>query len=704
MSRKNILTIVLFLAALSVLGLRMIHPSADPPTNLSRSAGPYGDPGGYAFNARNKILFGTWEIDEVNPMYHTLIPHFATYAVFKLFGVGVLQMNIVPIFFGCLVLILFFLALRGRFPVQTALLAFFLLGGNYLFIMYGRIANRVMPMLFFLILTLFLLRKFPQPKLVSYAAGLICFMAVASKFVCLYVIPAFFLGILLTAFFNQKRKLAFFSAFFYLIGFLTGAGIWYFFVYRPYKYIFASAAGLNKNFLIPPKNISIMLRHFWERPSIFFNNMPVVSLLAGVGFILLLYRLILYPKKLGFLEWTFLFWFAGGFVFYAIIYQRVPRHFIPQIIPMTFLAAYFLHVFLKTEKLAKPARPGLLFWPALTLFFLFPSSWLIRPLLARLPASLRALWPSFILLAVFSAAVSLLFYAALKLWPRGFCIRLTPAAKKTVTLFLFLAFIFFNGRSYLSWALHPEFKIKTMGQDLGQAFEKAIVAGLWAPVVCMENHHRAYEWFPRALNDKKDFLESFGITHVLATDFFNEIGDYQRRFPNQMEKARLLVRYPIWVGLAYLYELHPAPDESPALNVFEAEIFTLRPGFPRFDPQASRKFSLQVKKGRKGLVLKAPMSEILPQGKYKAVFRMKNETNTTSPPRRIARISVFSLRTGLALRTKNIFSTDFSKAGEYHEFSLDFYLSRPQKVSFRIYADGTASFWTDSITLSFPEN
>jgi len=97
MGKKKTHLFLLLIIILFLLSLRMIHPSADPPENLSMSGGPYGDPGGYAFNARNKVLFGQWEIDRMNsPLYSSPIPALLTYLSFKLFGVGFIQMNVVP--------------------------------------------------------------------------------------------------------------------------------------------------------------------------------------------------------------------------------------------------------------------------------------------------------------------------------------------------------------------------------------------------------------------------------------------------------------------------------------------------------------------------------------------------------------------------------------------------------------------------------
>ena len=64
------ITEIIALIILISLFLTTIYPliPADPPPTLSRySMGEYGDPGPFAFNARNKVLFAKWIIDAWPP-------------------------------------------------------------------------------------------------------------------------------------------------------------------------------------------------------------------------------------------------------------------------------------------------------------------------------------------------------------------------------------------------------------------------------------------------------------------------------------------------------------------------------------------------------------------------------------------------------------------------------------------------------------
>ena len=307
-------------------------------------------------------------------MYISLIPHFITYLSFNLFGVGIVQMNLVPILFSCLILVLMIFVVKKIFSSSMGLIAFYLLGISYLFIMYSRIANRIMPMIFFLILSLFFLQKGLKKKEWLFLAGLSCFLAFISKGVCFYILPAIFLGFIIYLALNMNLKEAVLPLGYFIFGFSVACAIWIIFVYVPNGEMIKSIANINIQFLIPPKSIPKMLEYFWTRPSILFDNMPILSLLSSFSFLILVYRLIHKPKAINLLDCVMILWFAAGFVYFSIIYQRVTRHFIPQILPMVFLSTTLIHNFLQACRIIKPKKFRLLFGFVFFLWLLFPEA------------------------------------------------------------------------------------------------------------------------------------------------------------------------------------------------------------------------------------------------------------------------------------------------------------------------------------------
>jgi len=157
MPSKKLSVIFLVLVFTGIFSLRLIHLGADPPPNLSNSMGYMSDPGGYVHNARNKIVFGKWEMDLWNPMYISPLPNYITYVIFCVLGPGIVQMNIVPAIFSCLILIFTFLLFKRNNNTIFTFIGIILLGVNYQFTMFSRIAVRVMPMLLFVVLALLFL-------------------------------------------------------------------------------------------------------------------------------------------------------------------------------------------------------------------------------------------------------------------------------------------------------------------------------------------------------------------------------------------------------------------------------------------------------------------------------------------------------------------------------------------------------------------
>lgn len=703
-NRKHILVFILLLVFL--FPLRLIHLSADPPSSLSASAGEYGDPGGYSYNARNKVIFGRWILDDYNPMYISPLPHFVTYLFFLLFGVGLAQMNLVPVCFALLSFGVFFLVARRQLKSPILYTAVYLLGINYLFTLYSRIANRIMPMIFFLLLSLFFMELGAKEKKWFFLAGAAGILAYSSKGVCLYILLAFVLGFCAHLIYGDKQKNRWKKAVLFFSGLGLSSAAWFLLVYLPHNEMIKALSRINIPFLVPPKNIGKMLGNFWTRPMILFENLPILSLLAGIFFLILLYRIVHSPRRLSLLEWILAFWYVGGFTYLAIIEQRVTRHFIPQIIPMVFLSVFLLHNILQTDRFAMPEKPKKFFALLFFLWLFFPLSQPVRWLLKTLPPRFSEIWPATLILCVSSAFTVSLFYLLVKIWPQRYHLTPSPRFKKALIVLILIGAGLFSGQKYLAWALHPEFKLKTISQDLGQALDQAAIAGLWAPVICMENRHRAHESFPNYVNDRRDFLDDFRITHVFASSFFGraELNYYWSFFKAAMAKTRLLAKYPVWNGNVYLYQLQTQTVHNPDETLLEAEVHTAPQGMPRYDPEATSRFSVQSQGKQKGFLVIAATDSLSPRDEHRIIFRIKTKPASLSPDTRLARIDIVAPDTRRVLALQDILAGDILTENGYQEFPLTFFLNRSRQLEFRIYTEGKAEIWVDHIRIGRGES
>ncbi len=87
--------LALFVIVAGALVVRAIFPAADPPWNPTVGV-VWHDEGAWVHNARNRALWGTWRIDEWNPMFLTPVFTALEYASFELAGVGTWQARLVP--------------------------------------------------------------------------------------------------------------------------------------------------------------------------------------------------------------------------------------------------------------------------------------------------------------------------------------------------------------------------------------------------------------------------------------------------------------------------------------------------------------------------------------------------------------------------------------------------------------------------------
>src|SRR5713101_6721323 len=95
-------TVGLLLGLILLVGffLRINGLTADAPRDLTWSLSPYTDEGFMVQNAKNKLLFGHWLLDDffrmaVSPLFSVIM-----FFNFKLFGFGFSQARMVSVLFG----------------------------------------------------------------------------------------------------------------------------------------------------------------------------------------------------------------------------------------------------------------------------------------------------------------------------------------------------------------------------------------------------------------------------------------------------------------------------------------------------------------------------------------------------------------------------------------------------------------------------
>ncbi|MBN2244273.1 MAG: glycosyltransferase family 39 protein [Candidatus Aminicenantes bacterium] len=681
--------------------MRFIHLDADPPADLSQnSIGYISDPGSYVVNARNKVALGQWETDLWNMMHVSPLPHYVTYLVFLLFGPGVGQMNLVPVIFCCLLLILMYCLFKKYVDKKLAMIAVVVLGINYQFTMFSRIAVRVMPQFFFAFLALYLLDRKEDKKIPAFLAGISCFIAFTVKGTFAQIFPAILIGYAFFLFFKKRKsiKSALMLVGLFLSGVILTSFIWYLTFYLPHTSMIQAYAGENIDWLTF-HSIREIINNFWGRQLFFFNEMPVMTILASLFLLGIAYEFFKSPDKIMLIDWVCSFWMISNMLYFSVITYHASRHFVLVVPPILILGLRWIYEFIHTTHIKKPDKFPLF-------FFLFLFGWLIFPLSAvfilqgrPVEGNRQAAFYSVLLIAL---AVTALVFLILKLWPKKFRIQIPARARIGLVSLLILLSAAVNLSPYFKWAFNPRFDIKHISQDLGSAFDRMHLSGLIAPLMGLHNSHEVHPYRSNYINPFPDYIQRFKITHIIPTVHAGgiEMDQYEINFPKEMRRKKLLARFPLWKTYAELYALNPDTDtitSGPAAEnhkIYEGETFYGQNGIPRYDPDASGKYAFLADKFGRGFMLEYSAGEEIPEGRKKASYWIK----VPSLPEEdlpVLRFYIIDTERQRVISSKNINSLDLKESSEYQRIDLPFALNKPREVSFRVYSFGTARFWFD---------
>lgn len=135
MSRKYLVAglFVLFAA------LRLFALDADPPPSLDWTSGIWTDEGFYTYAARNAVLFGGTR-DDFHPEVLSPVLNAVQEAVFRTFGVGLVQARLISVACSLGALAFFGDGLRRVWGPCVALMGLLFLGGDAVFVFYNRLA------------------------------------------------------------------------------------------------------------------------------------------------------------------------------------------------------------------------------------------------------------------------------------------------------------------------------------------------------------------------------------------------------------------------------------------------------------------------------------------------------------------------------------------------------------------------------------
>jgi 4-amino-4-deoxy-L-arabinose transferase-like glycosyltransferase len=594
---------------------RMIHLSADPPDRISPdSCGDYGDPASYASAARNKVLFGHTKVDDLNSVYASPVGHLATYLVFLLFGPGMWQMNLQPVLFSVLLFGFLFYFAR-TYLADARWLFLLLLTLNYPFIIYGRIANQVMPMTLFAVLGLFFFLKAWGKPAYFFPSALSLGLSFLAKgkiiYFLLLVVPLAGLIVLIlrreTASLSlNAKRLVYFGA-----GALTVFLPWLFLVYLPGRDFLRDFAGINALAMFPRSSVNLVQIWLLKPSFTFYGTNRLFSLILFLYFFSLL--LLIFNKKsrrpVSPLEIACSLWFIIGVAINSVIGYRPTRHYVEMTIPMVVLASLFLKRTLSGVRAEFEPKHRPLFYSALFILLWVAVTSFSSDFFTVFEITEHPYWCLLILTGltgvVFAVAVIVIDRVLIK---KGISIPRRLAVPVIVVALGVYAFQ--NILEYSGWIKNATYNLKLISRDFGKAFSGSAFCGLEAPAVSMENRNMAHIWYPHFANSRiPDFLNAMKVKYLFLGDFNKEEYPYWEVFPEVMKRARFRVRYKLWRSWFGLFEIEDAPvPEEPDTGMYEAEMLEREIGLPLFDPAASNQFSVWVDSTKEGVALQKKLT------------------------------------------------------------------------------------------------
>jgi len=565
--RKAGIIAAVFILLFSI-GLRINAPRADLPSHITFSGSILTDEGNQCHNSRSKALFDQWYPDDWRITNYNPILPWIKYGIFKIFGVGLLQMRLVNYLFAGLSLLFFFLTLKSYFQhnYKFALLGTLLLGINFLYVMYNKIGTFETSIIFWVILTLYFLEKYRRggKSVFLILAGASTFMAFIFKSIMAYILPLPFAAYILVHLFNKPDeekisiKKGIVNILFVLLGILILFIPWYLFHYLPNREWIISAPGQYMEKLMFPRNLETAIRNFLTFPwKDQFYKIPIVWLGAILYIPLFFRRLLGREAQLTEIAYT-LFFFAHTAVFLFMSY-RPTRYFIPVIPAMVFMTVVLFERW--ASAYSSPGKPVSFGHIEKSVIFIVDFLWLslaayfcLIPLFNRYFFSVPRPRLS-IYYFIVSAILVAVGYVVRNLYRKYFWKQLNFKYLVIPLIVIMILFsLVINMSYYWQWNTNKTYTIRDISRELGEKLEDAYIGGMTSTVAVMENRHKALWLYPKFVNWDLHTFEKYPLTHaLLGTDVSNEINHFFNQWPERMNRAKLLKVYPLKNYFLHLY-------------------------------------------------------------------------------------------------------------------------------------------------------
>ncbi len=555
--------LILIVLVLVALALRAADLRADPPPDLSWSLGPFTDETYNTYSARNMLLYGAWKVDDFFPFVVYPLVNLLTLLVFRLFGMGFVQVKLISLLAGvCAVPVIYHLVRRDFGPL-AGLLSALGLAVSFPLVMYGRLGLvESVQILFLLLAGLFYVRGLERPWQMFWCGLCAVSTVLLVKASAGFVLPALlmvFLWELLASRTDESRRCILVRGILpWFLGAAVAVAIWLGLVFLPHR----------------SEYVRYVLRHSFESPAghpqdavaYLFNTLTIGAksrLAPRVAWTALLGMLVLpglvHKPSVRFLG----LWFVTSFLMLGYMNYRPDRY---ELVLIPVLVAGFavgLSRLLEKGTLLPATQPN----PAKAALY---SVWLMIPVgqlvihAGGLENTLRAQSSGGLLVKTIASAaiVGLAGYGITRLVRDGITLR--PVTLRAVLALLLLALsLRLDLTQYFAWFGNRTHDMVAYAHDIDRALpDNAVLAGSWAPALLVNSRKRAVCITDWANTD--DPVNRFGVTHMVSPENGLDINLFSRQYPDLMARATVLRRYfPRGLPLT-VYELpRPASGSGP---------------------------------------------------------------------------------------------------------------------------------------------
>ncbi len=579
--------IILLLATVT----RLYALQADPPLHLSLMEGLNDDGAKTVGSARNMVLFGAWYPFPNFSRFYYLLPAISWlgYLFFSLVGVGMWQANFISVAMGLLSIAFMAAFAREQFGWRVSWLTALFMTTNTIYLMYNRVPMIYSMMACGVSLAIYGLgHALRRPRWFFVAGATAAFTIGFIKITAIALIPTFFFSLLILSWRrwqanNIKAMLT--PWLLVLLGALPFGILYWLVIILPQKnlvniysdglaiHTFHASIGIEENVRLAVQSVL----QFGAREGIFLRMFPVFILAYGYLFYRGAQVLACNPPRLKMGEVIALLNLVSGVLLLLIFAAAVrPSRYYLIIIPqMCLVAALALDKWLVKERVPLPrqfSRVYPIFIMSGLTYFCYQigasavnavNVWRVGTGWAD-PQTLMSIMTQYELLVIamfLAIGGTMAFIWHTVLLKRAY-LRLPTASTRHGLAILLLSFTLIGDLyQYGSWARSPQFTLlnasRQVAQDVGPG---AVLGGAYASALSLENTLPTFLFY--SFEDPAQIMKT-RFTHLaLEADNTWHIGPFndhemRQKFPELMNRAKLIKTYTLRGYLVRLYEVQP---------------------------------------------------------------------------------------------------------------------------------------------------